>query len=67
MFADDSRKFVDLHHATFGRIRPWRTVQIRKHKGGFLAAVEDNKLNDKDKKHDNIVSGAGFEKLPFAR
>ncbi|MBA0603341.1 hypothetical protein Gorai_003490, partial [Gossypium raimondii] len=49
------------------RTRPWRTAQNRKPKDAFLAAVDGNKFNDKDNEHNNIVSGAGFETLPFAR
>ena len=44
-----------------------RTAQNRKQKDAIVPAVDDNKLNNNDNRHNNIVSGAGFETTPFGR
>ncbi|XWS72515.1 hypothetical protein CRYUN_Cryun02cG0046500 [Craigia yunnanensis] len=49
------------------RTRRRRTAQNRKEKDAIVAAVDDNKLNNNDNKHNNIVSGAGFETTPVRR
>lgn len=49
------------------RTRQGRTAQNRKQKDAIVAAVYENKLNDNDNKHNNIVSGAGLETTPFGR
>ncbi|XWS17690.1 hypothetical protein CRYUN_Cryun33cG0089000 [Craigia yunnanensis] len=44
-----------------------RTAQNRKQKDAIVPAVGDNKLNNNDNRHNNIVSGAGFQTTPFGR